>query len=261
MTCDPSALPPQVGRSCQTSEVCGCEGYECHPTRGRCVPVECNAPEECGPADADITCNTVTHRCVAGCDNSQTCPQGEFCGPYSVCSPACTPYQPDACESGLQCVPQDYEGAGYCLATATATEGMACEQSAFASGCAEGLICPSTTCVRPCDFFSSGETGCAADERCFTRVSIGSQRSYTGYCAADLEVDPAAPGQPCARASGYCADDGTRILGACDIEGICRELCHGLKGECDGAECKPFQIHDDAFDRENYAYRVQACVP
>jgi hypothetical protein len=64
MKCDPTALPPEVGRDCDGDEVCGGSGYRCGPSAKVCIPETCTSDDDCQNPHQPLQCNVETGECV-----------------------------------------------------------------------------------------------------------------------------------------------------------------------------------------------------
>lgn len=158
--------------------MCGCEEASCSTVEAQCgkVPVGCGSEEEvdCGACpgsldciDNQCVCPTGDCECPQGCEEGQTCVQGECCTPLFPCSEnECSPPGglPDgcggtavcpSCDGNEQCTPDLEAGVFECVGECT------CESVGIE--CGTTTLCGETQLCGVCE---SSEAPLCEDGRC-----------------------------------------------------------------------------------------------
>lgn len=250
-----TCVPAQCNPACEAPGICtaqGCKYPACAAAGDRC---DLNAAPTAGLRCLFIR-DTGEARCFSecsepftaiGCDTAQYClpidPDNQALG--SICQDSrCT--QSSDCTSGTTqgtCIMLD-NLFGFCERAGTAAVGQTCDSSSqvAADRCEQGASCNSSNrCVRICNPWASGATGCAINERC----AIFTQG--TGYCTTQLDSSGQQVNDSCQIANTWC-DHATQCFSGTSAN-FCLRYCRPeVASDCadlSTTTCNPYFFRGD----------------
>jgi hypothetical protein len=210
----------------------------------------CSTQNDC-PQPYDQVCDPNSATCTAAecgetsgksCDASDICVYESEGSTIGACYAKCTPFAPNACPSGQECVIGSFDGVqGFCMTQGTIAKGATCTGSNVTTQCVAGSVCiPDPTqqfCREQCDFWGA-QHACSDALLC----------TPPGVCTGDV-TDPAATGTPCAKTSvagTLCGPSNGKLLGWCignTGSAQCDAWCRMQGNDCTGNQtCQPTNV-------------------
>lgn len=255
-----ACVPAQCNPACEAPGICtaqGCKYPACASEGDRC---DLNATPAAGLRCLFVR-STGEARCFRSCSETYSaigCKTAQYCLPIDPDTPASGAICQDSqCTQSSDCTSGTTQGTcitvenqfGFCERAGTASVGQACDLSSSVPSerCEQGASCRTSngastgTCVRVCNPWASGATGCAASERC-ALLTPG-----TGRCTNQLDSSGQQVYDTCQISGTWCAN-ATQCF-ANGAQNVCFRYCRpGIASDCADlgtAACDPYVFTGD----------------